>query len=59
MCHRVYDYLGREVASLINEEKDAGYYEINFNSAELSSGVYLYQLKAGTYVETKKMMLLK
>jgi len=56
---RVYDILGREVVSLINEEKDAGYYENNFNASKLSSGVYFYQLKAGTFVETKKMLLLK
>ena len=56
---KIYDILGREVASVINEEKDAGYHEINFNASKLSSGVYLYQLKAGSFIETKKMILLK
>ena len=56
---KVYDILGREVAVLINNEQDAGYYEINFNASKLSSGVYLYQLKAGQFIETRKMLLLK
>ena len=56
---KVYDILGSEVVSLINEEQDVGYYEIDFNAAKLSSGVYLYQLKAGEFIETKKMLLLK
>jgi hypothetical protein len=55
----VYDLLGREVAVLINEEKSAGEYEVEFNGSELSSGIYFYQLKAGSFVETKKMILLK
>jgi hypothetical protein len=56
---RVYDILGREVASLINEEQDAGYYNIEFNANNLASGVYLYKLTAGEFIETKKMILLK
>ncbi|MBT8380459.1 MAG: T9SS type A sorting domain-containing protein [Ignavibacteria bacterium] len=56
---RIYDVLGREVVLLVNEEQDAGYYELNFNASSLSSGVYLYQLKAGEFIETKKMLLLK
>jgi hypothetical protein len=56
---RIYDILGREVKLLVNEEQDLGYYELNFNAAELSSGVYLYQLKAGSFIETKKMLLIK
>jgi hypothetical protein len=55
----VYDILGKEVASLVNEEQDAGYYELNFNGINLSSGVYFYQIKAGDFVETKKMVLMK
>lgn len=55
----VYDILGNEVAALVNEEKPAGEYEVEFNGSSLSSGVYFYQLKAGTYSETKKMLLLK
>jgi hypothetical protein len=56
---KVFDLLGREVASLVNEEKPAGSYEINFNASELPSGVYFYQLQAGAFLETKKMLLLK
>ena len=55
----VYDVLGREVTILINEEKTIGNYEVEFNAAALSSGVYFYQLKAGDFVETKKMVLLR
>ncbi|RKY97670.1 MAG: hypothetical protein DRQ13_04420 [Ignavibacteriae bacterium] len=58
---KVYDVLGNEVAILINEEKPAGEYEVEFsiNNLQLSSGVYFYQLRAGNYIETKKMILLK
>ena len=56
---RIYDILGREVEMLVNEELDAGYYEIDFNATKLSSGIYLYQLKAGDFIQTKKMILLK
>ena len=60
----VYDILGREVATLVNEEKPAGSYEVQFSSyseegRNLTSGIYFYQLKANNYVETKKMILLK
>ena len=55
----VYDILGNEVAILVNEEKPAGEYEIEFNANKLSSGVYFYQLKAGNYLNIKKMILLK
>ena len=56
---KVYDILGREVATLVNEEKPAGTYEVEFNGAVLTSGVYFYKLQTGSYVETKKMMLVK
>jgi hypothetical protein len=61
---KVYDVLGNEIATLVNEEKQPGNYEVEFNVAqvsrpELSSGVYFYQLKAGSYIETKKMVLIK
>ena len=61
---KVYDILGNEVATLVNEEKPAGVYEVEFNVAqvsrpELASGIYFYQLRAGSFVETKKMMILK
>ena len=56
---KVYDVLGNEVATLVNEEKPAGEYEVEFNAKELPSGIYFYQLKAGLFNETKKMVLLK
>ena len=56
---KVYDVLGNEVATLVNEEKLAGSYEITFDAGKLSSGVYYYQLRAGEFVETKQMILLK
>ena len=51
--------IGEEVAVVLNEEKDAGYHKVEFNAASLPSGVYFYQLKAGSFVETKKMILMK
>jgi len=56
---KIFDILGNEVATLVNEEKPAGSYEVTFDSSHLSSGVYFYQLKAGSFVETRKMMLLR
>jgi photosystem II stability/assembly factor-like uncharacterized protein len=56
---KVYDILGREVATLVNEEKSAGSYEVQFTANGLTSGIYFYQLKAGDYTETKKMILLR
>jgi hypothetical protein len=56
---KIYDVLGSEVATLLNEEKPVGTYELSWSAANLSSGVYFYQLKAGSFVETKKMILLR
>ena len=60
---KVFDVLGREVTTLVDEYKEAGYHEVEFQSAvgnrQLASGVYYYQLKAGSYVQTKKMILLR
>jgi hypothetical protein len=56
---KVYDILGREIATLVNEEQKAGNYKVEFNGANLSSGVYFYQLRAGNYTATKKLLLLK
>ena len=56
---KVYDILGSEVVTLVNQEMDAGWYENNFNAAGLSSGVYLFRMEAGSYVSTKKMILLR
>jgi hypothetical protein len=55
----VYDLLGREVSTLISEYKSAGNYEIEFNASKLTTGFYVYQLKSGSFVQTKKMLLLK
>ena len=55
----VYDLLGREIETLVNEEKPSGTYEITWYAENLPSGVYFYQLKAGSFIETKKMLLLK
>ncbi len=56
---KVYDVLGNEVATLVDEYKSAGSYEAGFNASKLSSGIYYYRLRAGDYIETKKMILLK
>ena len=58
---KIYDILGSEVATLVNEEQPAGIYNVQFtmNNLQLSSGIYFYQLKAGNFVETMKMILLK
>jgi hypothetical protein len=56
---KVYDVLGNEVSSLVNEEKSAGKYEVEFDAVNLSSGIYFYALKAGNVRLTKKMILLK
>ena len=55
----VYDVLGNEVATLVNEEKPAGNYEVDFKASQLSSGIYFYKLQAGSFSETKKMTLLR
>ncbi|MFZ1517248.1 MAG: T9SS type A sorting domain-containing protein [Ignavibacteriaceae bacterium] len=56
---KVYDILGNEVATLVDEFKLAGTYEIDFNALQLSSGLYLYKLQTGEFVSTKKMILIK
>ncbi len=56
---KVYDVLGKEVATLVNTTKDAGSYEVNFDAANLSSGLYIYTIQAGNFTSSKKMMLLK
>ncbi|MBX2818042.1 MAG: T9SS type A sorting domain-containing protein [Rhodothermaceae bacterium] len=55
----VFDLLGRSVGVLVNETVSAGQYTVDFNAANLSSGVYLYRLSAGEHVETRKMLLMK
>lgn len=58
---KIFNLLGQEIATLVNEEKPAGNYNVEFtiNNLQLSSGIYLYRLRAGEYVVTKKMILLK
>ncbi|MCX6166044.1 MAG: T9SS type A sorting domain-containing protein [Ignavibacteriae bacterium] len=56
---KIFDILGREVSALINEYKNAGYYNIDFNASELSSGVYYYKFESGDYNEVKKMTIIK
>ena len=56
---KVYDILGREVATLVNEEKPAGKYSLNFDASKLSSGIYFYRIKAGSFTQTRKMILLR
>ena len=56
---RVYDVLGKEVVTLVNENKKAGKYMISFNGTGLSSGIYFYKIKAGEYEHTRRMTLLK
>jgi Secretion system C-terminal sorting domain len=56
---KVYDVLGNEIATLVNQQKPAGIYEVEFDATGLPSGVYFYQLKAGPFLETKKMVLMK
>jgi hypothetical protein len=55
----IYNSLGKEVRTLVNEEKSAGTYYCNFNAVNLASGIYFYNLKSGNYSQTKKMILLK
>jgi endonuclease I len=56
---KVYDVLGNEVATLVNEYRNAGSYEVEFNASNNPSGVYFYRLQAGNFIETKKMILMK
>ena len=55
----IYNVLGQEVATLVNEFKNAGTYSVDFNASRLASGVYMYSIKAGSYTDVKKMVLLK
>jgi hypothetical protein len=56
---KVYDMLGNEVATLVEEEKPTGIYEVEFRTSDLSSGIYFYKLQSGNFVESKKMLILK
>ena len=56
---KVFDVLGREVATLVNEEQPTGNYSIEFDASNLTSGIYFYRIQAGDFVEIKKMLLMK
>ena len=56
---KIFDLLGREVAVLVNEEKDAGRYSVQWNAAAMPSGIYFYRLQTGQFTEAKRMILMK
>jgi hypothetical protein len=56
---KIYDVLGNEITTLVNEEKPAGMFKLTWNATDIPSGVYFYQLKAGSYIDTRKMILLR
>ena len=56
---KIFDLIGNEVATLVNETKEQGVYKVNFDARTLSSGIYFYKLQAGSFIETKKMILLR
>jgi hypothetical protein len=56
---KIFDVLGNELTTLINEEKFAGNYSVKFNASAFSSGVYFYRMESGSYIQTKKLILIK
>jgi hypothetical protein len=56
---KIYDILGNEIVTLVNEEKPAGSYEVEYDGTELPSGIYLYKLQTSNFIDTKKMILIK
>lgn len=56
---KIYDLLGREVSQLVNKEQNAGRYKVQFNAGSLSSGIYFYKLESGSFIQIRKLMLLK
>lgn len=56
---KIYDVLGKEIATLVNENKPSGNYEAEFDASQLPSGIYIYKLQAGSFISSKKMLLLK
>jgi hypothetical protein len=56
---KIYDILGREIATLLDEFRPAGNYEVKFNATGLPGGIYFYQMRTGNYSDTKKMILLR
>ncbi|HCA81243.1 MAG TPA: hypothetical protein DEP53_16050 [Bacteroidetes bacterium] len=59
MTLRIHDVLGREVATLVNAEQSPGRYRVMFDARNLTSGVYFYRLRAGNFIDTKKLVLVK
>jgi len=55
----VYDALGKQIETLISGDHDAGVYEVDFDATGLTSGVYFYQIKSGSFTETRKLVLMK
>ena len=55
----IFDHLGREVQVLLNEVQLPGYHEATFNANDMASGIYFYRLRAGSYIDMKKMILIK
>ena len=55
----VYDTLGREIATLVNQKQSPENYEVEFNARDLTSGIYFYRITSGSYSEVKKMILVK
>ncbi len=56
---KVYDMLGKEIATLVNGNRTAGYHKVNFDASKLTSGIYIYTINAGKYIQSKKMLLVK
>jgi hypothetical protein len=56
---KIYDLLGREIATLVNEEQSAGWKEVDWNATTVASGIYFYKIQSGSFIETKKMLLVK
>ncbi|RPI18436.1 MAG: T9SS C-terminal target domain-containing protein [Ignavibacteriae bacterium] len=56
---KVFDIMGKEVATLVNEKKEAGYFDVVFDGTNVASGIYFYKIEAGSFVDTKKMILVK
>ncbi len=56
---KVYDMLGKEVTTLVNENKSAGYHKVNFDASKLTSGVYVYTINVNNFIQSKKMLLMK
>ena len=56
---KIYNVLGKEITTLVNEEKLPGNYKVEFNGSNLSSGIYFYRIRAGNFTATKKLVILK